>query len=1011
MFLVLVVDPDPAAQSRWTPQLEAEGFSVITTADAESALIAFEEHLPQMVVVDAELDGLSGMEVCDAIKARTGDVFVPVMLVAPPRADGDESAVYDAGADEFITKPIDPRELSARLRSMQKIHSIANRHQQQKLESTYAPGQGGDEEIVKAVADRAAPGRALLFRFESDGDTAYLATDGLRIIHARLGSRIGRDALQALLCRPAGTFVCVAAALKPALDADLGAIVSELLSSVDHWRLFSERLTPAETTLRLNPLRRADLELLPFGEAEVARAFAEPKRLDAFVRASQADWLTAAAAVASLYYRGVLLRADPAPAAWRGSPLGAKATGEAEAGDSDLADELQLEILSLNSALAKAGDETAALKTKLAQAAQESWREVSARESALKMAEARAAELDTELVALKRRYASRLKDLANKAGDDVMDSVIEQLSRDLQDAHSFAVAVQNAKNLAEKKAAALHEEVGALKYALEESTGTIEWLKQQQQTSAEQGGTKLQTLQAELAAVKAELAESGAQRARLQDELRGVQRGAASLTELEAMRARVGALERAAAAQQTELNEKLGELERLRPLVGEVSKARADLVQAVQAREASERGVKDAKAALERAGAEIEALRAALAERDAEMPAVDPARMAQIASLEQEIAALRENAHGAEADAVQLRESLASVTADLALRTAEADELRGELETALRLRRESAEQVSTLADTVVELERRSAGLEAQLAAQAAELASAAGLEQQAASSRSTAESALEEEVSLLKAELTQSMVSAEQLQNERDAAMAEADERVRKLEAEVFLLSAQLSQAQAKVESLEQQPAGLDGDAKQEQLENEIAFLKARLEESAAAAAEDRHRMEESLATLKAKLNAAAAERKQLEQRIADAGAAAAPGDTSELQAELTQARAQNEALAQKLQLAMEGQQRNTLLLKAQDQADLVQRLKVSLREKEAEIAALRKQAEDSSDGGADASAQAALAEANAEIEALKKKVDALRMSVLERDEEIVELSSRLEGGEEEPLDLDAVPD
>lgn len=1011
MFLVLVVDPDPAAPSRWTPQLEAEGFRVITTADAESALLAFEEHLPQMVVVDADLDGLSGIEVCDAIKARTGDVFVPVMLVAPPQADGDKSSVYDAGADEFITKPIDPRELSARLRSMQKIHSIANRHQPQQLVSTYAAGQGGDEEIVKVIADRAAAGRALLFRFSSGEQTAYLATDGLRIIHARIGTRSGRDALREAVCWPAGDYVCIETRLKPALDADLGALIDELLTGIDHWRLFTERLVPAQTTLRLNPLRAAEMERLPLAEADVARAFAEPKTLDAFVRGAPADWLSVARTVAALYYRGILLRAGAAPAAWHGSPLVAPAA--VQDGDAQ-AEELQLEVLSLNAALTKAADESAALKSKLAQATQDAWRETSARESALKMAEARAAELDTELVALKRRYASRLKDLAAKAGGDVMDSVIEQLSRDLQDAHSFAVSVQNAKNLAEKQAAALHEEVGALKYALEEASGTVDWLKQQQQSSVEQGGAKLQALQAEIAALKAELAESGAQRARLQDELQGAKRGAASLAVLDSVRARLGAAENAVAAHQAELREKSGELERLRPLAAESSRLRAELNQMLQSRDDAEWAAKDSKAALERAGTEIEALRSALAERDAASPAAhDPALAAKLTSLQGEVAALRETTQAAEAAAQQLRAELAEANGALGLLGAEADAARGELENAVRRQRETADEAAAHLERVVALEQRIAELESQLVEQTAALEAAALREKRFESDQSIAENSLEEEVSLLKTALTESMVKAEQLQQQRDEAVQGADERARKLEAEVFLLSAQLSQAQTKTESLEAKLAQPQGGDRQTQLENEVAFLKARLEEAAAAEAAARRRLEDELAELKARLNTAALERKQLEQKLAAAADGSKTKDDNDARhAQLTQLRAQNEALEQKLQLAMEGQQRNALLVKAQDQADLVQTLKVSLREKNAELAALRKQLDPSAAGAADrASAETALRQAQAEIEDLKKKVDALRMSLLERDEEIVELTSRLQGGDAAPLDLDAVPD
>lgn len=1008
MFSVLVVDPEPSAPGRWIPQLESEGFRVLTAHDAESALLAFEEHLPQMVIIDADLGGLSGGELCAAMKARTGDLFVPVMLVTSPHSDGEPSAVFDAGADEFVAKPVDPRELSARLRSLQKIYSIANRNQQHQLASTYAVENGRDEEIVKAVADRAAPGRSLLFKFGAGGETVFLATEGLRFIHAREGTRTGREVLREVLCRPAGEFTCIEAALKPGLDADLGACVDELLTGVDFWRLFTERLA-APTILKLNPRRSGDLDLLPLALAEVARAFAAPATLESFVRTSPADWITTARAVGELYYRGVLLREGGGE--WRGSPLVAAAAPEAS-DVSQEAEELQLEVLSLNAALTKSTDEATALKNKLAQATQEAWREHSARESALKMAETRASELDAELVALKRRYATRLQDLAAKAGGDVIDSVIEQLSRDLQDAHSFAVSLQNAKNIAEKQAAALHEEVGALKYALEESAGTIDWLKQQQQTSVEQGGSRLHALQAEITALKTELAESGAQRARLQSELQGVQRGAASQTELGQMRAKLMAAERTAASQQAELREKAAEIERLRPLAAELARARAEVTQALQVRESAERSAKESAAASERHAAEAAALRAALAEREAAPGGPDPALTAKAASLEHELATLRESLQAAEAAAVQLRGELAEASGAAAVQGAETDGLRQELENALRLRRESAEQAADLADRVVEIERRAQALEARLAETTAALEAAEARGQALAAAQTDGDGALAEEVSLLKSALTEAMINAERLEKERADATQRADEVATKHDAEVFLLSAQLSQAQAKAEALEAQLATHgDGAGKQAQLENEVAFLKARLAEAAAAEAERSAALGEEIAALKARLNTAAAERKQLDQKLAAAlDATTSQADREALQAQLAQLRGQNEALEAKLQLAMEGHQRNTLLLKAQDQADMVQTLKVNLRDKNTEIAALRRELEAAGDGAQAQGASDALAQAQAEIEALKKKVDSLRMTVLERDEEILDLTARTQG-EGEPFDLDSVPD
>ena len=98
LFSVLLVEPDSDAQTRLLPILETEGYRVLTANDGESALLAFEEHLPELLLLASDLEGLSGKEVCDAVKARAGDAFVPVMIMAA-QAAGDDASVYDAGAD------------------------------------------------------------------------------------------------------------------------------------------------------------------------------------------------------------------------------------------------------------------------------------------------------------------------------------------------------------------------------------------------------------------------------------------------------------------------------------------------------------------------------------------------------------------------------------------------------------------------------------------------------------------------------------------------------------------------------------------------------------------------------------------------------------------------------------------------------------------------------------------------------------------------------------------------
>jgi predicted RNase H-like nuclease (RuvC/YqgF family) len=165
---------------------------------------------------------------------------------------------------------------------------------------------------------------------------------------------------------------------------------------------------------------------------------------------------------------------------------------------------------------------------------------------------------------------------------------------------------------------------------------------------------------------------------------------------------------------------------------------------------------------------------------------------------------------------------------------------------------------------------------------------------------------------------------------------------------------------------------------------------------------------------LQAKVQDLTAQRLALEDKV---NRATDPGLTKRMQAEiealndlLGRTRGENEALLTKLNLANASAQKNTLLIKAQDQADTIQTLKATLRQRDQELAALQNTLAGDADGVLDLGAADPAGAGQAEIEELKRKVDALRMSVLERDEEIVDLTSRLQQYEGGPT-LEEIPD
>ncbi len=111
---ILVVDDEPQLRRVLRSTLSALGFVVADAATGEAALEKLREEKFDLVLLDINLPGLSGLETCRAVRARS-DVGI-LMLTVRDRAE-DKIEALDAGADGYITKPFDVNELLARIRA------------------------------------------------------------------------------------------------------------------------------------------------------------------------------------------------------------------------------------------------------------------------------------------------------------------------------------------------------------------------------------------------------------------------------------------------------------------------------------------------------------------------------------------------------------------------------------------------------------------------------------------------------------------------------------------------------------------------------------------------------------------------------------------------------------------------------------------------------------------------------------------------------------------------------
>jgi two-component system, OmpR family, response regulator MprA len=113
---VLLVDDDASIRRMLERTLAAEGYGVAAVADGGAALAAVERSVPDAIVLDVAMPGLDGLAVTRRLRAK--GLALPILLLTARDALDERVAGLDAGADDYLVKPFEARELTARLRAL-----------------------------------------------------------------------------------------------------------------------------------------------------------------------------------------------------------------------------------------------------------------------------------------------------------------------------------------------------------------------------------------------------------------------------------------------------------------------------------------------------------------------------------------------------------------------------------------------------------------------------------------------------------------------------------------------------------------------------------------------------------------------------------------------------------------------------------------------------------------------------------------------------------------------------
>ncbi|MGJ5672295.1 MAG: PP2C family protein-serine/threonine phosphatase [Nostochopsis sp.] len=133
MFQILVIDDDRAVQILLKRMLERQGYKVVAVNNGEEGIKQASVGNPALIICDWIMPGMSGLEVCQRIKADPKLSTTFFILLTSLDSIADRVKGLDAGADDFITKPIEHNELQARVRAGLRLHQLSQDLRVQKL--------------------------------------------------------------------------------------------------------------------------------------------------------------------------------------------------------------------------------------------------------------------------------------------------------------------------------------------------------------------------------------------------------------------------------------------------------------------------------------------------------------------------------------------------------------------------------------------------------------------------------------------------------------------------------------------------------------------------------------------------------------------------------------------------------------------------------------------------------------------------------------------------------------
>ncbi|WP_119167940.1 PleD family two-component system response regulator [Algihabitans albus] len=152
---ILVVDDIPTNVKLLEARLTAEYFDVLTANDGPSALALAASEAPDLILLDVMMPGMDGLEVCRCLKADSATRHIPVVMVTALTDVGDRVRGLEAGADDFLSKPVNEVALFARVRSLVRLKMLTDELRTRQATS-------GEAELLEQAEEPEGAGGSIL---------------------------------------------------------------------------------------------------------------------------------------------------------------------------------------------------------------------------------------------------------------------------------------------------------------------------------------------------------------------------------------------------------------------------------------------------------------------------------------------------------------------------------------------------------------------------------------------------------------------------------------------------------------------------------------------------------------------------------------------------------------------------------------------------------------------------------------------------------------------------------